>query len=64
VSFHRGSGAADVQLEPLSATIIPYFFNAVRITCTDGANMLMLTEFLQPHAAPHRCRMRAEVAAA
>src|ERR1700733_9649640 len=33
--FHRSSGTPDrYQLEPLSARIIPYFFRAVRITCT------------------------------
>src|ERR1017187_4624923 len=35
--FQRSSGTPDkYQLEPLSARIIPYFFRAVRITCTSG----------------------------
>src|SRR5580692_2540423 len=35
--FQRSSGTPDrYQLDPLSARIIPYFFSAVRITCTSG----------------------------
>src|SRR5882762_2140745 len=38
-SFQRGSGAPLIyQFEPLSATIIPYFLNARRITCIAGEN--------------------------
>ena len=34
LSFQRGSGAPLMnQFDPLSARIIPYFFNARRITC-------------------------------
>src|SRR6266550_2330105 len=37
LSFQRGSGAPlKYQLEPLSATIIPNFFMARRITCIAG----------------------------
>src|ERR1017187_3503944 len=37
--FQRSSGTPDrYQLDPLSARIIPYFFSAVRITCTSGEN--------------------------
>ena len=38
-SFQRGSGAPLTnQFEPLSATIIPCFFIARRITCIAGEN--------------------------
>ncbi len=32
------------QFEPLSATIIPYFFNARRITCIAGEKLEMTNE--------------------
>src|ERR1041384_7442683 len=39
VSFQRGSGLPEMnQAEPLSASMIPYFFIALRITCTSAGN--------------------------
>lgn len=44
-SFQRGSGAPlRNQLEPLSASIIPCFFNALRITCIAGEKREMSKE--------------------
>jgi len=40
-SSHRESGAPDMnQLEPLSATIMPYFFRAFSITLTGAGKAL------------------------
>src|SRR5262245_9437934 len=38
-SFQRGSGLPEMyQADPLSASMIPYFFIARRMTCTSGGN--------------------------
>src|SRR3977135_872583 len=44
-SFQRGSGAPlKYQFDPLSATIIPYFLKARRITCIAGENPEILND--------------------
>src|SRR5205085_12554318 len=54
-SLQLGSGAPEMnQFEPLSATNMPYFLSAVRITRTSAGNDAMLTLALRRTRRPMR----------